>query len=345
MRLLRFIRPFMFLVCLNSVPLAALANPVAELQKRLQDYTSQLQKQRQEYESAQLKRQSAQEKLSQAERELSDKTVQLAGMHAAAGSAPSPEQKAFLDNETQRLALAELTLKSNTAAVERLKRNEERLRESIAAAEKAIAETERAITNARARQDVDAKEREQLVQQRLQQLQAENEQLRLAMEEETRRAKQAADEAARLAELARQQEAARLATLATAKNTAAGQNTPAVNLAPNNQGEVDMSQVVLEGEPPIYHDEDTITVTMRGRALAKPITFIPVGPNRYRAEVRLEPGKAYFDLRNRRYRGIFPGTETVSYVFYYDMNGEKPLLTVMDKAEEDQMISNAKDPF
>lgn len=342
MRLLRFIRPFMFSVCLSSAPLAILANPVADLQKRLQDHTGQLQQLQLEYEAAQRKRQSAQEKLAQAQRELSDKTVQLAGMHAAAGAAPSAEQQAFLDNESQRLALAEVTLKSSTAALARLERNEERLREAMAAAEKNIRETERAITNNRARQEADAKEREQLVQQRLQQLQEENEKLRLAMEEETRRAQQAADEAARLAELTRQQEAARLAALAAAQP--AQDTRPVMNLA-TGQGEVDMSQVVLEGEPPIYHDEDTITVTMRSRTLARPVTFLPVGPNRYRAEVKLDPGKAYFDLRNRRYRGTFPGAETLSYVFYYDMNGEKPLLTVMDKAAEDQMISNAKDPF
>lgn len=349
MRLQRLISPFVLLICLSSASFLALANPLPELQKRLQDHTGQLQKLQQEYEFIQLKRHSAQEKLEQSQRELSEKAQQLAVMQAAAGTTPSAEQKAFLDNETQRLALAELTLKSSAAALARLERNEERLRESITATEKSIKDTERAMTNTRARQEADAKEREELVQQRLQQLQAENEQLRLAMEEEARRAQAAAEEAARLAELARQQEEARLA-LEAAKTATAEDAKAVMNLAPTsgadtNSEEVDMTRVVLEGEPPIYQDEDTINVTMRGRALNKPVAFIPVGPGRYRAEVKLEPGRSYFDLRNRRYRGTFPGEETLPYVFYYDMSGEKPVLTVMHKAAEDQMMSNAKDPF
>lgn len=358
MHLLRFIHPIVLLVCLSSATLASQADTVTELQKRLQDHAAQLQKLQQEYEFAQLKRESAQEKLDQARHELTEKALQLATMRAAAGAEPGPEQKAFIDNETQRLALAELTLKSNNAALARLERNEERLRESLTATEKSIKETERAIAAGRARQEADAKEREHMVQQRLQQLQEENEKLRLAMEEEARRAQLAAEEAARLAEVARQQEQARLA-LEAAKTAAAQDAQTVMNLSQptvppgktsgGEQGsgaeEVDMTRVVLEGEPPIYQDEDTINVTMRGRALNRPVSFIPVGPGRYRAEVKLEPGRSYFDLRSRRYRGTFPGAETLPYVFYYDTNGEKPVLTVMHKAEEDRMISNAKDPF
>jgi hypothetical protein len=345
MRLLRFIRPFVLLVCLSPVTLVAQTNPITELQKRLQDHTGQLQKLQLEYETAQIKRQSAEEKLQQAQRELADKTRQLTGMWAAAGPDPSAERKAFLDNETQRLALAELTIKSNSAALARLERKEEELRGSITATEKSITETERSLANTRARQEADAKEREQLVQQRMQQLQEENEKLRMAMEEEARRAQLAAAEAARLTELARQQEEARLA-LEAAKTATAQDAQSVMSLAPaTGTGEVDMTRVVLEGEPPIYQDEDTINVTMRGRALNKPVAFLPVGPGRYRAEVQLEPGRSYFDLRSRRYRGTFPGEESLPYVFYYDMTGETPVLTVMHKAEEDQMISTAKDPF
>src|SRR5687768_12227234 len=155
MCLQRFISPFVLLICLSSASFLALANPLPELQKQLQDHTSQLQKLQQEYEFIQLKRQSAQEKLAQSQRELAEKTQQLANLQADAGAAPSAERKAFLDNEAQRLALAELTLKSSTAAVVRLERNEERLRESITAAEKAIKDTDRAMTNARARQEAD----------------------------------------------------------------------------------------------------------------------------------------------------------------------------------------------
>jgi len=346
MYLLKFIRRFAVLTCLSTVSLAAAANPIPELEKRLQGNAVQLQKLHQEHEFTQIKRKSAQEKLEQAQRELTDKALQLANMRAAAGTEPTAEQKAFIDNETQRLALAELTLKSSTAALSRLERSEERLRESIAATEKSIKDTERDIANSRARQTADAKEREQMVLGRLQQLQEENERLRLAMEEEARRAQQAAEEAARLAELARQQEEARLA-LEAAQQAAAQTNTAAVmNLAPKGETEEqDLSRVVLEGEPPIYRDEDTINVIMRGRVLDKPVAFIPIGPNRYRAEVKLDPGRSFFDLRNRRYRGTFPGEEAQSYVFYYDMSGEKPVLTVMHKTAEDQMISNAKDPF
>jgi hypothetical protein len=349
MYLYRFIRPFLLLVCLGTLAITASANSIPDLEKRLKDHQTRLLKLQQDHEIARRKRESAEEKLQESQRELTEKALQLAEMRVSAGANPTAEQQAFIDNEIQRLSLAELSIKSSTAALERLQRNEQKLRDSIAATEKSIRDTERSITTLRARQEADAREREELVERRLRELQEENERLRLAMEEEARRAQAAAEEAARLAELARQQEEARLA-LEAAKAAAAQDAQAVMNLSPpthNRKGAepVDMSQVVLEGEPPIYKDEDTINVVMRGRALDKPVAFVPVGPNRYRAEVRLEPGRSFFDLRNRRYRGIFPGNEVLPYVFYYDLNGEKPVLTVMHKSAEEQIISNAKDPF
>jgi hypothetical protein len=176
--------------------------------------------------------------------------------------------------------------------------------------------------------------------------------LRIAMEEEAKRA----EEAARQAELAQQEamrraeeQAAELAAQIAAEQQARAAEEQAATAAAKvkaPQVEQDLSQVVLEGEPPIYQDEDTIKVTIRSRSIDTPVVMSPVGPNLYRAEVSVEPGRAFFDVRKRRYRGTFPeqaGDDP--YVFYYDLTGEKPIMYVRTKINDDQMISNAKDPF
>lgn len=352
------LRTFCVLLCSSFNPLAAIAAPdtVSRLEARIQDHTSELQKLQQEVEFTQYKRQSTEEKLEQLRAELKDREVQLVRLRADMGSDPSAAQQEALDNEAQRIALAELSIKSRAAAVDRLERKEQELREAMAKIRDGIAKTERDIAAVKARQDAETQARNRAMQQQLEALQQENEQLRIAMEEEARRA----EEAARQAELAQQEavrraeeQAAALAAQVAAEQVAASatatpsarptqtaQTTPQVDDAP------DLSQVVLEGEEPIYQDEDTIKVTIRSRSIDTPVTMTPVSPNLYRAEVEVEPGRAYFDVRKRRYRGIFPEkTDTGPYVFYYDLNGERPKMYVRTKSNDDQMISNAKDPF
>jgi myosin heavy subunit len=348
------LRTFCVLLCSSvaSLPALAAANAIPRLEARLQDHAGELQKLQQEVEFTQYKRQSTEDNLQQLRAELRDREVQLVRLRAEMGSEPSAAQQEALDNEAQRIALAELSIKSRTAAVERLQRKEQELRDAMAGIRDGIAKTEREVAAVKARQDAETQAHNRAMQQQLEALKQENEQLRFAMEEEARRA----EEIARQAELA-QQEAVRRAeeqAAALAAQIAAAQQAQTENAAtppptansPQVDNAPDLSQVVLEGEPPIYQDEDTIKVTIRSRSIDTPVTMYPVGPNLYRAEVNVEPGRAFFDVRKRRYRGQFPEkTDADPYVFYYDMNGEKPMMYVRTKSNDDQLISTAKDPF
>jgi len=388
------LRAFCLLVCCATQPtLAAAASAVApdalaRLEARLQTHSDAVQKLQQEFEFTQYKRQSSEEKLKQLQDEKRTREVQLARMKESLGDSPTAEQKEALDNEAQRIALADLAIKSSIAAIGRLERKEQELQQALAEATKNIAQTQKEISAAIARADAERQARDRAMQQQLAALQQENERLRLAMEEEARRAEEAARqaeearrEAARRAEeqalamaaqLAAEQQAAvstqtELATTA-APASAAAEATPPVaaaltNTAPAAPATVakarvksgrtpvvddapDLSQVVLEGEPPIYRDEDTIKVTIRSRSIDTPVTMVPIAPNLYRAEVSVDPGRAFFDVRNRRYRGYFPEkADNSPYVFYYDMSGERPKMLVLTKSNDEQMISNVKDPF
>ena len=348
------LRTFCMLLCSSITPLAAFAatDAISGLETRLQDHAGALQKLQQEVEFTQYKRQSTENKLQQLQADLKDREVQLVRLRAEMGSEPSAAQQEALDNEAQRIALAELGIKSRAAAIERLERKEQELQEAIAGIRDGVAKTEKEIAAVKARQEAETQARNRAMQQQLEALKQENEQLRIAMEEEARRA----EEAARQAELAQQEalrvaeeQAATLAAQVAAEQATAGTTaTPSVQTAQTPQVDEapDLSQVVLEGEEPIYQDEDTIKVTIRSRSIDTPVTMVPVSPNVYRAEVDVEPGRAYFDVRKRRYRGHFPEkTDTDPYVFYYDLNGEKPMMYVRTKSNDDQILSTAKDPF
>lgn len=348
------LRTFCVLLCSSFAPFPALAatDAISRLETRLQDHAGELQKLQQEVEFTQYKRQSTEDKLKQLQAELKDREVQLVRLRAEMGNDPSAAQQEALDNEAQRIALAELSIKSRAAAIDRLERKEQELRDAMAGIRDGIAKTEKEIAAVKARQDAETQARNRAMQEQLDALKQENEQLRIAMEEEARRA----EEAARQAELA-QQEAVRLAeeqAAALAAQIAAEQAAPATTAPPSQSAQAephvddapDLSQVVLEGEPPIYQDEDTIKVTIRSRSIDTPVTMVPISANLYRAEVDVEPGRAYFDVRKRRYRGHFPEkADSDPYVFYYDLNGEKPKMYVRTKSNDDQVVSTAKDPF
>lgn len=339
------LRTFYLLLCsCSAAPVfcAAAADSVTRLESRLVDHSGEVQKLQQEYDFTQYKRQSTLEKLQQLQEERKTREARLQEMRAKFGEQPTAEQQEALDNEAQRIALAELGIKSRVAAIARLERKEQELQEALTVSQTRITSTEKEIANTKARLEAETQARNRAMQQQLEALKQENEKLRLAMEEEARRA----EEAARQAELARQEavrraeeQAAALAAQIPAEGTAVAK-VPVVEDAP------DLSQVVLEGEPPIHQDDDTIKVTIRSRSIDVPVTMMPVAPKLYRAEVSVDPGRAFFDVRNRRYRGFFPEkVDQQPYVFYYDLTSERPKMYVRTKANDDQMITNAKDPF
>lgn len=351
------LRTFCILLCTSLLAPAlatASSEAIARLETRLKTHAGDMQKLEQEMEFAQYKRRSAEEKLQEVEEELKEREVQLVRMRAEMGENPTDAQQEALDNEARRIALAQLSIKSRAAAITRLERKEQELQTALNTIRDGIAKTEKEIVTVKARQEAEIRARNRAMQQQLEALQQENEQLRIAMEEEAKRA----EETARQAELAQQEairraeeQAAALATQIAAEQQARAAEEQAVAAAakvkaPQVEQSPDLSQVVLEGEPPIYQDDDTIKVTIRSRSIDTPVTMSPVGPNLYRAEVNVEPGRAFFDVRKRRYRGNFPAKDdNEPYVFYYDLTGERPIMYVRTKTNDDQMISNAKDPF
>ncbi len=332
----RFLRHLLCLLfCHAPYALAAPAESLADLQRRQEFAAGRIQQLQQEYEFTQLKRAAAAEKLQQALQERADKDTHLANLRAALGPTPSTEQQASVANEAQRIALADLTIKSQSAALTRLERKEEELRLALAEEQRVIGDTDAALAAARVRLEAETRARNLAMQQQLLALQAENEKLRLAMEEEARRA-QAAEAAARQAEQARQQEQARQTQEAAAAKAASMTGLEEVTADP--------SQTVLEGEPPIHRDQGP-TLTLRSRSINTPVVLSAVGPNRYRAEVEVKPGVAFFDVHSRRYRGRFAdGEEAAVYIFDYDTSAERPVLSVRKKST-DQMMSTAEDPF
>lgn len=353
------LRTFYVFACFcAALPVVSTAAPngVSRLESRLEIYAGELQKLQQEFEFTQYKRRSTEEKLKQLQEERSTREAQLIRLRESLGDAPSAEQREALENEAQRVALAELGIKSQIAAISRLERKEQELQDTLNATRSNISKTEKEIATAKARAQSEEQARNLAIQQQLAALKEENERLRLAMEEEARRA----EEAARQAELAQieavrraEEQAAALAAQIAAQQAAQEAAAPA---APSPEASTlaspvvddtpDLSQVVLEGEPPIYWDEDTIKITIRSRSIDTPVTMLPIGPALYRAEVSVDPGRAFFDVRNRRYRGYFPDKQDSDpYVFYYDLSGERPKMYVRTKSNDDQVVSNAKDPF
>lgn len=347
------------------------ANTTNPFTARLEQQTTQAQQLQEEYEFTLYKRKSTEDKLNQLKSDLRARQGQLATMKAALDPEATREQKEAVDNEAQRIALAELSIKSQEASLNRLMRKEREIQEALEATHSSISATEKAIAAANAKAQAEARARDQAIQKELENLRLENDRLRLAMEEEARRTKAAEEAARRVAELAKQEEQDRLeverlaaqeaafanatttptatqvtSTAAQITQATAAQQASSRNSRSRKEEAPDLSQVVLDDEPPIYQDNDTIRVTIRSRSIDRPVIMTQVAPRVYRAEFTVEPGRAFFDVRNRRYRGYFPESAGGKpYVFYYDLSGEKPVMSVRTKANDDQIISNAKEAF
>lgn len=308
------------------------------LQDKLADFDIEEKRLTRELEFARSKRQTTEHKLQGTERELKNKEADMQRLRISLGANPSAAESELLANEQRRIALAELEIKSLMATSVRLERKETELKSALAELEEQARITQQGIADAKERARQQSKAKQEVVKAELAALKRENERLRLAMEEEARRAQEAAAEAQRLAELAEKQEQERLAQEALAAERAAAR-----------EAEADPSQTALDDEPPVHLGDDGAKVVIRSRSIAAPVTMEPVSPGMFQAEVVVEPGKAYFDVRNRRFRGYFPDADKPStFVFIYDMSGEKPTFSVMSRdagSPDPQMISDSHNPF
>lgn len=322
-----------------AVPVLA-QNPshasIKSFQDKLDNFDLQVQKLTRDLEATQSSRQSMEERLKQSQRDLKNKEADLQQLRLSLGDNPSPVQSEALANEQQRIALAEINIKSVMATIIRLERKEEELKAALLNVEEQKRDTRQRITKAeqRARQQADAEAK--AIAAELDALKRENERLRMAMEEEARRAQEAAAEAQRLAELAAQQEQERLA-----QQVLATEQSAAVNTNP--------SQGAIGDEPPVYLGDDGVEVVIRSRSIDAPVVMQAVGPNLYQAEVSVDPGTAYFDVRKQRFRGYFPeSVEQQKLIFIYNTSGENPTFSVISGdsgPENPQMISDSNAPF
>lgn len=318
---------------------------IESLKDKLEDFDVQAQRFKRELEFITYKRQSTETKLKQSQRDLKDKEADLQRLRATLGNSPSSAQADMLANEQQRVALAELNIKSLLAAVVRLERKEEELRTSLSEIETQKQTTTQSIANAEKRARAQAAAKAQAVEAELEALKRENERLRLAMEEEAQRAQEAAAQARLLAE----QEQARLAQEAEERANATAM-LDAEKLPPEAEAQPVAPRPGLpDDEPPIHIADDGVQVVIRSRSLDAPVTMQPVGSGIYQAEVVVEPGRAYFDVRNQRFRGHFPKTDTPqAYLFTYDTSGESPTFLVGGKSkgqQDPQMVTDSHDPF
>lgn len=355
MSVIRFLRNCALTLTVSVVaidPLIAQSGSHGTLQVKLERLDVQSQHLNHELEFTTSKRQSTEAKLKQSQRELKDREADLQRLRIELGESPSPLKTETLANEQQRVALAELNIKSLQAAVVRLERKEEELQAALADIATEKQTTTKAIANAQQRARAQANARAKAVETELEALKRENERLRLAMEEEARRAEEAAAEARLLAELAAKQQQERLEQEALEEQkrqamAAAPGGEPAQKSVPQRPG----TQDVQADEPPIHVGDDGMRVVIRSRSIEAPVVMKPIGPDLYQAEVVVEPGKAYFDVRNQRFRGHFPESEEPqAFVFLYDTSGENPSFLLKGRSGESeqrdsQIVTDSHSPF
>lgn len=344
------------LVCLLSVPQLCLGAVTgsAEQQARIESIELKQQRVLRELEFTKVKHTEAQRKLDDARRELAARQNQLKITESRLGDQISDAEADLLKNEKQRLAVAELSLQSQLAAIERLERKQAELTEAFSSTQKEIDAVKSSITKATNAASVQATRHAAVSQQELITLKSENDELKAALESDRRRlatAELRIEELVRIADFRLQQIEqleAEVTTLTQPQST--GTKSPVVvnsslSRAPLAKN-LDLSFTVLEGEGPIAQDEDGERIVIRSHSIDDNVVMTQIGPKLYQAELTVDPGKAYFDLRRRRYRGVFPENYQGHYRFIYDLSIEEtPKLYVELPNKENQMITNSIEDF
>lgn len=386
-RLLRSSALTLAIAAVATAPLLAQspsAKEVAALKSKLADLDVQEQKLAREIEFTRYKRESTASKLQQTLLDAQEKELALETLKASAGETPSEAQGEIIANEEQRIELAALNVKSLTASLERLERKEAELRESLAALESQKQNTNQNIARVQERARTQAVAHAKAIEAELAALKEENERLRLAMEAQAQQAAAARESIAQAElETASAPDNDQTTTQANAEQVpytsddsamdnyaaAIGEafstrryaidtgNEPNPPEPPPAAEPIDNAQSIaqtIEDEPPVHVGDDGPQVIIRSRSIDEPVVMRAVGDNVFEAEVAVEPGRAYFDVRKRRFRGYFPDADQPqTFVFRYDGRGEDPMFTVHAKDREDgtqgeqdpQMISDSGSPF
>lgn len=303
------------------------ANP-QQLQEQLREQQTRQQELARELEANRDRRTAAEEELKQQQSDLQIRTLQLETMRGRLGENPDPAELGRVNNEQQRLRLAELSVQSQMATIVRLERQEKSTSDELAQVGRAIRRTEQAISERQAELQREEQRRADEAAARVAALEAENEALKrfAQAEQEAAEARARAQEEARIAE----EEAEAMAMEEMPVQSPPPSATPTPSSAAPAARAQDTSRVVLDDEPPIYEGDDGRAVILRSQNISAPLTLEEVAPNRYQAEARVSSGRAYFDILQRRYRGAFPDdADQYIYRFTYDISDpERPQLQV-----------------
>ncbi len=320
----------------------------AELAAQKEQHLQTIRTAQEELVSVQQKIKESEAQLKDLREELSARQVQMAGLKRELGAAPSDSDERVLANESRRVTMAELAVKAREAGLERLEAKQSELQQDITTAQTAVTRTDRRLQNAaRAAEDAkrqaaaDAAAQELAERQRLEAEAAEQVLIEQRNAEEAAARIAAEQEKAANARLEAERAAAAAATAAPvaepARDAGAGKTTTRSQRPPSRNerlrpGEAppDMSLVVLEGEEPIFSGDDGGQVIMRSRSIPDSLVMREVAPEQFSAEVEVTPGRAYFDVGARRYRGVFPDQPGNNrYRFHYDRTDPlKPTLRI-----------------
>ncbi len=299
-----------------------------------------------ELEFTQEKHNEAARKLADAKQELEARTQSLKNLEAQLGDTPSETALERLKTERQRVAVAELSVESQSSVLERLERKQADLKAELDQSEQDIENIRQQIAEAQKREKRNAKAREAANEQEIRLLREENDNLKTELLNERQRLATAELRIEELVRITDQQAATieKLNTEISALMLLEEQRQQAPAAQPEHI--MDLSQTVLEGEEPIYQGDDGQQMIIRSRSLEGPIEMTQISPTLFRADIKIEPGRTYFDLNRRRYRGTFPADDEGYYRFYYDTSRqEAPVLSVDVINDPNQMITNSVGDF
>lgn len=316
----------------NETTIQQLTNQVSEYQTNVEELKN-------EYDKARNKREKMEKKLRQSELELRRKKAKLVAKQSE-GAQSEQAQNAII-NEQKRLELLELGISSQIAAIERAQEKEQSLAEEIATSEKRHSDAKAKLSASETSYRKQLRREISSLSNQVRSLREQNQHLELALEEATIKAESARAEARSMAE----QNAELLALAEAQQETISAQQAP---INGESQEQLDISQMVLPGELPIYQEANDSDIILRSRTLDEKYPMREISKNVYEAEVEIAPNtnRAYFDVIKRRYRGKFPDHDkVVTYVFTLDKTDpEQPTMDLRVKGGG-QVVSNNEAPL
>lgn len=335
------------ILLVTAMPIATLLAPAVCFSENEDIAAIELEQQRtlRELEFNKVKHTEALKKLEDARKELSARKQQLQKMEQELDENAGDAAKELLENEKRRLAVAELSVQSQQSALERLERKQTELNKYIETSKSDIENIKKAIAQANDQEQRRARQQALATQRELERLKTENSDLKDVLARERERLAKAElriEELVRTADFKQRQIEQLEEEISQLKPP---QDADSTVLKTNKN--FDLSLTVLDGEMPIFQEDDGEQMIIRSHSIdGKKLVMVQVGPDLYQADINMEPGKAYFDIHRRRYRGTFPENHSGNYRFFYDVSDEeKPVLYVETATPYNQMITNSIEDF